>query len=253
MNELSAAEVILTFAADALVNHLSVEPSLIKAAEPLELTKRQINELLEFKDIHKGRALIQRALRKHIRRNTGAQFDTPFFIRPAQSRRALWFLHLSKHPTARDVMIQRHWEIQNTFEHYGTGDFGMLGWDTLKTSESMPLFNFAEFDCKQMHRQLLNEMPEELFSLVSEEPVTVDAMHHRFANRTAARFSDLDSIVVRLFQEREIDILDADDKIRSTKLRKLKATDRIAVARQTRIFFEDSRRGYRENLVPHNS
>ena len=241
MDELPAAEVILTFAVDVLVNLLSVRSSLIKAAMPLELTERQINDMLEFKDDHKGRALIQRALRKHIRKNTGAQFDTPFFIRPGRSRRALWFLHLSKHPTARDVMTQRHWEIQNTFEHYGTGDFGMLGWDTLKSSESMPLFNFTEFDCKQLHMQLQNGMPEEIFSLVSEGPVTVDAMHRRFANRTAARFSDLDSVVLQLFREGEIEIVGANHKVRASSLRNLRGVDRIQMPRQTRISFDDLR------------
>ncbi len=241
MDELPAAEVILTFAADALVNFLSERSSLIKAVKPLELSERQINDMLEFKDIHRGRALIQRALRKHIRNNTGAQFDTPFFIRPGRSRRALWFLHLSKHPKARDVMIQRHWDIQNTFEHYGTGDFDMLGWDTLKTSALMPLFNFAEFDYKQMHRQLQIAMPEELFSLVSEGPVTVDAMHRRFANRTAARFSDIDSVVLKLFREHEIEILGDNHKVRASSLRNLRGVDRIVMPKQTRIFFDDSR------------
>ena len=39
--ELSTAEVILTFAADALINHLAQEPSLIKAVAPLKLTESQ--------------------------------------------------------------------------------------------------------------------------------------------------------------------------------------------------------------------
>ena len=243
LRELPAAEVILTFAADALVNHLSERPSLIKAAAPLELTESQIHDMVQLKNGNAGRALVQRTLRDRIRIATGASYDTPFFIRPRKSRRALWFLHLSKHPTARDVMIQRHWEMQNTFEHYGTGDFGMLGWDALKNSETMPLFNFAEIDHDQMHRQLMNAMPEELFSVVSEEPVRIDTMHRKFANRTAARYSDLNSIVLRLFQDREIDILSADDKVRSTKLRNLRASDRIVMPKQTRIHFGDSRRG----------
>lgn len=133
-----------------------------------------------------GRALAQRALRQHLQATAGADFDTPFFIRPGQSRRALWFVHLSRHPTARDVMIQRHWEINNTFEHYGTGDFGMLGWDTLKEHTTLPLFNFMEPDSRLLHNQLLESLPKRLHSLISEQPVTVDAMRHRFANETAA-------------------------------------------------------------------
>ena len=228
LRKLPTAEVILTFAADALVNHLAQTPSLIKAVSPLQLTESQIHDFLQFKDGDGGKALVQRTLREHIRIVTGAPYDTPFFIRPRQSRRALWFLHLSQHPTARDVMIRCHWEIQNMFEHYGSGDFDMLGWDAL-SSGNLPLFHFEDFEAKQMKEQLLGSMPRELFSLVSEAPITVDGMRHMFANRTAARFSDLDEVVLRLFQEKEFDILNPDGKKRSRNLKRLSPTDRIAL------------------------
>ena len=226
--ELPAAEVILTFAADALVNHLAEQQALIKAVAPLELTQSRIHELVEQKDGVGGRALVQRTLRDHIRRVTGATYDTPFFVRPRLSRRALWFLHLSIHPTARDVMIQRHWDISNTFEHYGPGDFGMLGWEALH-SKTLPLFHFERFEAEEVQNQLLNSMPRELFGLASEEPVTVDTMRHMFANRTTARFSDLDITVLKLFREKEIEILDPDGRVRSRTLERLRPTDRIAI------------------------
>ena len=226
--ELPGAEVILTFAADALVNHLAETPALIKAVDPLALSESQIHDLIQYRGGAGGRALAQRTLRDHIRTITGATYDTPFFIRPQISRRALWFLHLSRHPTARDVMIQRHWEISNTFEHYGRGDFGMLGWDALREPESLPLFNFAELDVQQMQEQLLNSMPGVLFSLASEQPITIDAMRHALANRTAARYSDLDKVILQLVHEMEIEILDPDGKARSRALRRLRPTDRIA-------------------------
>ena len=95
MAGLPGAEVILTFAADALINHLSETIPLIKAVSPIELTEQQIRELIELRNRDGGRALVQRTLRTHIRDISGATFDTPFFIRPLQSRRALWFVHLS--------------------------------------------------------------------------------------------------------------------------------------------------------------
>ena len=98
---------------------------MVKAVAPLDPTEARLHELTDLNDEVGGRALVQRTLRDHIRIVTGATYDTPFFVRPRQSRRALWFLHLSRHPTARDVMIQRHWDLQNTFEHYGSGDFDM--------------------------------------------------------------------------------------------------------------------------------
>ncbi len=167
-------------------------------------------------------------MREHIRSITGATYDTPFFIRPKQSRRALWFLHLSRHPTARDVMIQCHWDSFNTFEHYGSGDFDMLGWDALDTG-TLPLFHFEDLEAEQMREQLLNSMPEELHALAAEDPITVDTMRHMLANKTAARFSDLDEIVLRLAREKEIEILNPDRKTRSRTLTQLNASDLIAV------------------------
>ena len=230
-NELPAAEIILTFAADALTNFLAETPEFVQMVTPLELTEQRIADLIQLRDGDGGRALVQRVLRGHIRNATKATYDTPFFIRPRQSRRALWFLHLSRHPTARDVMIQCHWNNYNKFEHYGPGGFDMLGWDALN-SETLPLFRFEEMDAESMRRQLLNSMPNELFSLASEEPVTIDTMRHMFANRTAARFSDLDSVVLELFREREIDILRPDGTVRSRALRRVSSTDRIAFPQQ---------------------
>ena len=228
-DDLPAAEVILTFAADALVNHLAQTPQIAKAVAPLQLTDSQIQDLIQYRDGDGGRALVQRTLRNHARIITGATYDTPFFIRPGGSRRALWFLHLSQHPTARDVMIQRHWDLHNTFQHYGRGDFGMLGWDTLKDSETLPLFQFGELDQQQMQKQLLESLPRELFGLVSEQPVTMDALRHMLANRTAARFSDLDETIVTLVGEREFEILNPDGKVRSRSLKRLGPTDRVAL------------------------
>ena len=225
-NELAAAEVILTFAADTLVNHLAETPALVKAVAPLELTEPQIHELIQHRDGNGGRGLVQRTLRDQIRIRTGATYDTPFFIKPGLSRRALWFVHLSRHPIARDVMIQCHWNIQNTFEHYGPGDFGMLGWDALN-SQTLPLFHFEQLESQQLQEQLLGSMPSKLFSLASDQPVSVDVMRHRLANETAARFSDLDQAILTLAHEREIEILNSDGKARSRNQKRLHANDLI--------------------------
>ena len=239
-SRLPQAEVILTFASDALSNHLSDRPQLINAVAPLELTRPEIQDLIQLKNGGRGRALAQRVLRNHIRTITAATYDTPFFIRPKRSRRALWFLHLSRHPTARDVMIECHWNSFNTFEHYGSGGFDMLGWDALNTG-TLPLFHFKEIDAEQMREELLDSMPAELHALASEQPITVDKMRHMLANKTAARFSDLDKTVLYLAREREFDILGPDGKARSRKLARLGPTDRIAIPSQ-RLFPGLSRR-----------
>ena len=228
LDRLPAAEVILTFAADALINHLAETPAFTQAVAPINLTEPQIHDLIELGNRAGGRALVQRVLRGHIRDITGAIYDTPFYIRPEQSHRALWFLHLSRHPTARDVMIQCHWNSFNTFEHYGSGDFDMLGWDALNTG-TLPMFHFEDLEAEQMREQLLNSMPAELYALAAEDPITVDTMRHVLANKTAARFSDLDQVVLRLAREKEFDILSPDGKARSRSLSRLDPTDRIMI------------------------
>ena len=225
---LPGAEVILTFAAEALVNLLDDNPQLVKATVPLDLSENDIRNLIRTKE-ESGRGAVQRSLRDHVRRFTQASFDTPFFIRPGVSRRALWFVHLSRHPTARDVMINCHWDNSNKFEHYGSGSFDMLGWDALIGGGTIPLFNFGELDAAELRRQLLESMPSELYSLTTDAPVTVDAMHHMFANRTAGRFSDLDDVVLQLAREGEFEILSANNRPRSKRLSRLNPTDRISL------------------------
>lgn len=226
---LPAAEVILTFAADALVNHLADTLAFVRAVAPIELPETRIRDLIKLKNSDDGRALAQRVLRQHMRNRTRATYDTPFFIKPRQSRRALWFLHLSRHPTARDVMIQCHWDSQNTFEHYGPGSFGMLGWDALRDGNTLPLFHFEELEAEQLRHDLLGSMPRRLYGLASEQPVTVDAIRHTLANETAARFSDLDKVILELSGQKEFDILDANGKKRRRDLQRLDPTDRIAI------------------------
>lgn len=228
LNTLPRAEVILTFAADALFNNLAVTPAMIKAVAPLELSTAQVEDLVRDRDSHRGRALAQRTLRPHILARTGATYDTPFFIRPAQSRRSLWFLHLSKHPTARDVMVQQHWDIHNIFEHDGTGGLDMMGWDPLMESDTLPLFSFRKLDEDEMRRQLLDSMPRELLALVGDTSLAVEAIHHQFANRTAARFDDLNNVMLQLRDEGEVQILSPTGKERSRSLTRLRPNDRIA-------------------------
>ena len=183
---------------------------------------------LQHRDGDGGRALVQRTLRGHIREATGATFDTPFFIRPAASRRALWLIHLSRHPTARDVMMQCHWQIKNTFEHYGPGDFGMLGWDVVREPTTLPLFNFAELDAERMKDGLLDAMVHELSELASVAPASIEDVRKALANRTAARFADLDDVILQLAREKEFDILSRHGKTRLRNLKHLQATDRVS-------------------------
>ena len=245
LRTLPKAEIILTFAAETLVNFLARKPEMVRAVSPLDLTESDVHELVHAKGGDGGRALVQRVLRQKIRAVTRAAYDTPFFIRPERSRRALWFLHLSRHPTARDVMIQCHWNNFNTFEHYGSGDLDMLGWDSLRPEETLRLFHFNEMEAADLRARLLKTMPDELLALASEEPITVDAVRHTLANTTAARFSDLDSVIVELYRQKQIEIIGANNRARSPRLRNLNPHDRITMPRQLRLFLTGPGRNHR--------
>ena len=134
-------------------------------------------------------------------------------------------------------MIQRHWATSNTFEHYGPGDFGMLGWDTLRESATLPLFRFGSSEQEALYRQLIDSLPREISRLASEGPVPVDAFRQAVANRTTARFSDLDKVVLDLAKGREIEILTNDGRARSRKLARLRPSDVIAFPRTTTLMF----------------
>ena len=241
LSELPAAEVIVTVAADALFNFMDTTPHFLRSVGPLSLDEAQIRAWLEQQN-DSGRAVVQRAFRRHMRDETGAGFDTPFFIKPADSRRALWFVHLSRHPTARDVMIQRHWAERSTFEHYGPAGLRMMGWDAL--NDEPDLFRFADDDQTRLCAALLESLPPEIHALASETPVSVETMRCMFANETAARFHDLDQVVIDLFRGKEVDILDARGRRRGSGLQRLRHDDRIALPHQLSLWTPRSERRF---------
>lgn len=225
--EMAHAEVILTFAAETLVNFMVERPELSAAVRPIELRDADIRDLVDLRDGAGGRALAQRALRDHLRTRTGATYDTPFFIRPRKSRRALWFVHLSRHPVARDVMVQCHWNNFNTFEHYGSGDLDMMGWDPLK-SGLLPLFGFSQYDADELHQQLVDSIPRKLSSFGLSLPVAVKDFRDAVANHTAARFSDLDRALSTLASSGDYDIRTSEGKLRQRELTRLNPSDVIS-------------------------
>ena len=225
-DSLPAAEVILTFSVDTLVNHMAETPSYYKALQPLGLCEADVKRFLDEKDQPFGRALVQRSLRSQIRDLSGSFFDTPFFIRPSDSRRSLWFLHLSRHPVARDVMVQCHWRNFNLFEHYGTGGLDMMGWDSLKGGLP-PLFGFSEFDAELLHQELVATIPSFLSESNISLPISIKDFRHLLANSTAGRFTDLDKAALALARVGDFDILTQSGKFRDRDIGRLNPSDQI--------------------------
>ena len=225
--ELPNAEVILTFAVDALRNFAKSDPQFLKSLSPVELGELQVEEILED-DTRRGQGVLQRVLRNHILQRTQANFDTPFFIRPKYSRRALWFIHLSRHAKARDVMIERHWAVQNAFEHIGTGGFQMLGYDAILESPDAPLFNFTQYDEGRMRDELLEQTPQRLYQRIGTGSLSVKEIHELCAIKTAARCSDIVDIVTTLVKEGEFDVIRDNKRLQHPKrIKSLHQSDSI--------------------------
>ena len=234
--QLRNAEVILTLAAETFANIIVPDDPGVKAATALNFSREELKTLVQTRE--RDRALAQRMLREHLWCQIPTAFFTPFFIRPRVSRRALWFLHFSQHATARDVMIQCHWDITNTFEHYGPGGFEMLGWEALK-SEILPIFRFEDDSAVKMRGQLLEKMPSKLYDLLNRLPIlTVQDMHCRFANETPAKFSDLDKVAINLAAEHSvIQIANVEGKIIQPR-KQLRVSDRLVLPPQRMFSFK---------------
>jgi hypothetical protein len=62
--------------------------------------------------------IIQRFLSEGIKQESGAEYMTVFFIRPAGNNpMAYWFIHLANNYRANDVMKKIHWKYGNNFSH----------------------------------------------------------------------------------------------------------------------------------------
>ena len=139
-------------------------------------------------------------------------------------------------------MIQRHWDEHGTFEHYGRAGLHMMGLDALRGEPD--LFRFAGEDQKQLHGALLESMPPEIHALASKTSVSVEMLRYMFANETAARFHDLDQVVIELFRGKEVDILDARGHRHGAGLRRLRHDDRIALPHQLSLWTPRSERRF---------
>ncbi|MDP3759732.1 MAG: three-Cys-motif partner protein TcmP [Ramlibacter sp.] len=123
---LHRAEVILTFAVDALINFLS-EKNLSdfqrKTGIQAPITARELDEM---KKTPGWRLYLQSGLYQGITRESGAEYFTPFFIRSERGHGDFWLVHLSRHWKARDVMTTTHWKHHNHFIHYGDAGLDMF-------------------------------------------------------------------------------------------------------------------------------
>ena len=232
LDKLPQSEILLTYAMDYLLNFLRDDGrELLEACKPMELTTDRLIEIIKIKnnDIYGGKALAQRLILRHFMRQLEPRplYITPFILTPKSSR-SLWFIHFSRHPTARNVMVGKHWEQAGYCGHYGPGSLGILGYDSF-VSGSPELFEFTDLELPNIKSELKNQLPETLYNWAYDNPITVDAFHRLIANDTAAKFETIDETVGMLHREEVVSIHNSSGKKRSRSLKILKPTDIITI------------------------
>lgn len=225
-----AAECILTFAVGWLIDYLDERPQTVKRVAPLDISEDHIREFLAIKDEWGGRYVIQRLLLRHIAQTTGAQFQSPFFLRSKEARKDLWLLHLSNHLKARNVMVDSHWKINNQSLHQGHGGLEMLGFDPTLDTSTAPDFWFGNRDQQVLREKLAEDFLRRVRDRHSSDTVPYLSFVTSIANETPARLSDIDQVTAFLVKERELDLRNANNSLKRSTLPTYR--DAIAVARE---------------------
>lgn len=150
-HHLPSAEIILTFAVDALLNFATDKGDQTnKALASIDMSSDEIQNILKNGTDGEKRLILQASLLNQIIQKSNARYFTPFFIRGEGGHGSFWLLHLSQHSRARDVMTGVHWNNHNSFIHYGGAGmemFGMLGYTTLskRLFQALDLIDQAMF------------------------------------------------------------------------------------------------------------
>ncbi len=232
------AEIILTFAADFLIDYLREGRPNRRLRSIPEIDLDDLASRYDKSD-PRWRSLIQLELHSEVQKAASAKFYTPFFIHSQDSHRDLWLVHLSRHHRARDVMMGVHWDLQNSFAHYGNAGLKMLGYrpneDVFHTKQ--PFFPGFYFDdkAKALTREaLFEELPGLIFGYT--DPISFRSLFSAISNETPATSQILRLPLYDLAKEGHIVIKDqTGSTIRREGVQH--ESDLILIPRQKRLFF----------------
>ena len=218
MASLQNPEVVLTFMVDHLVNLLTDRMIDTPGLKAIDLSREDVNEMLQMKEQRGWKRLIQNTLYEHIRQNTGADYYTPFFIHPdGGSNRDYWLLHLSRHHQAREEMGKIHWQLENTFEHFGRAGFNSLGFtpgDDVR--EDMMEFGFNDNARSRSEAAVVGQLAQMLHdrAAAGEELLTKKLLFSANCNETPVISSIVDASLVTLREAQDIRIIAPDGAVR---------------------------------------
>lgn len=231
-----AAEVIMTFAVDAFIKYASDLPqtkgTLERLGIPDVLRGRSIDDIkANERDF---RLYIQSCLYRELVESCGASYFTVFFIR-TEGYGDYWLVHLSQHPTARDVMTKVHWKHNNSFVHYGGPGLNMFtlgyrsGRDAEFTGQHALDFLFDDSASDLSVRTLMEQLPHLIFA--RDEGIEFGTLYATTCNTSPADSQHYRQAVEKLIHAKEVDVFGSDGA-RRTKASTIKDQDRIVPTRQ---------------------
>lgn len=218
-SSLKRAEVILTFNVDSLINFLCEKnlldferkTGIIGAATAAELDKEMRSP--------NWRLNVQANLYQSITSGSGASYFTPFFVRPERGHGDFWLLHLSQHWKARDVMTSAHWQHHNHFVHYGAAGFDMLstGYAARIDDEARPqaAFEFDDMASAASEDEMLTQIPQSLSK--HRSGISFEQFFLSRINTTPATKEMVESTVLQLVREKEVEIVGEDGSVRNVR------------------------------------
>ena len=200
---LSKPEIILTFNYDQLATWVQQYDRVNRT-----LTKLGIGGIgrddyeLSVRDGHRE-FFIQRVLHRSFL--SFASYFTPFFVTSRGSNMAYWLVHLSSHAWAKHVMQRLHWEMSNTFSHFGGVSYNMLGYDPKNAPAGRQAYLFDD----QALERTLYRMQDDLPPLVRAYPdgVRLWKLFSDTANDAPADADILKQSVISLAEYGALEIL----------------------------------------------
>lgn len=229
------AEIVLTFAIDALANFAS--PNMVDRYRKM-LGRMGFDEVVSAERLTRLKAeddgakhLIQTVILREVFPQTGAAFATPFFIIPRASRRGYWLLHLANNARANDEMKALHWQEQNHFMHFGAEGLNILAFDPLRLDTSpQNVFDFGDFARERTLEALKTDLVRRVHDS-HREGTTVGALLTSVANETPATSAMIRQTLFELDRHRAIDVRSQSGRSRK-HVERLDSMDEIQVRRQ---------------------
>ena len=224
LRTLPGAEIIFTFAVDALITYLSDDPTSHTKISNIGLNDpfngRSIKDIKRT-ERRTWRAYIQSRLYQSLITECNARYFTPFFIRSTQGHGDYWLIHLSQHSRARDVMTRIHWQENNYFVHYGGAGLNMLNMigyvpeeDDTFTKQSS-LFCFDDEARDKSITSLHDDLADVIYS--AESAVKFNDLFARTCNGTPADAGIYKETLFNLASEMDIAIIGENGHWRKSK------------------------------------